>query len=81
LVFFGLGALLMGDLIIRSTFLPRIFGVLGICGGLDWLTFLYRPLGYRLFHYVAGQERKLWLLMFGVNEQRWKKQASMGRTF
>jgi len=82
LVFFGLYALLTGYLIIKSIFLPRILGVFSIFGGLGWLTFLYLPLGYRLFPYVAALALLgaaaliLWLLVFGVNEQRWKEQAS-----
>ena len=82
LVFFGLYALLTGYLIIKSIFLPRILGVFSIFGGLGWLTFLYLPLGYRLFPYVAAlgllgaAALILWLLVFGVNEQRWKEQAS-----
>src|SRR6267154_5257981 len=76
LVFFGFYALLTGFLVIRSTFLPRFLGVLGILGGVCWLIFLYPPLGYRLFPIVVllgvlgSGANILWLLVFGVNEQR-----------
>src|SRR5712691_6107606 len=82
LVFFGFYAPLTGYLLIRSTFLPRVLGVFSVVAGVGWLTFLYLPLGYRLFPYVAvpgllgAASLMLWLLVFGVNEQRWKEQAS-----
>ena len=77
LVFFGFYALLTGYLIIKSTFLPRVLGVLSVIGGFGWLTFLYPPLGSRLFlsrnlrHPRGGIADRL-ASVKGVNERRWK---------
>src|SRR5437764_4730734 len=84
LAFFGLYAVLTGYLIIGSTFLPRILGVLSVIAGAAWLTFFYPPLGYRLFFYIApfglfgAAALILCLLLFGVHEQRWKEPARVG---
>ncbi|MGA3055969.1 MAG: DUF4386 domain-containing protein [Candidatus Korobacteraceae bacterium] len=81
LVFFGPYCLLLGYLIFRSTFLPRILGVLMAFAGLGWLIFL-SPLAHHLSTYLkilgflAEASLMLWLLVMGVNVQRWKEQAS-----
>jgi Domain of unknown function (DUF4386) len=81
LVFFGLFNLLIGYLIFKSTFLPRILGVLMALSGLGWLTFLAPSLANRLLAYIevlgiiAEASLMLWLLVKGVNVQRWEEQA------
>jgi Domain of unknown function (DUF4386) len=87
LVFFGLWCVLTGYLIFRSTFLPRILGVLLAIDGLGWMTFMSPPLGHYLFPAIAVASGlaeiplQLWLLIFGVNNERWKAQAEgMGRS-
>jgi hypothetical protein len=85
LVFDALFLLLLGYLIFKSAFLPRVLGALIALGGLGWLTFLYPPLANYLFLGIVvlggfGElSLMLWLLVVGVNEQRWKEQASEGR--
>src|ERR1700731_4372092 len=81
LVFFGLHCLGVGYLIFRSTFMPRIIGVLMILAGVGWLTFLWPPLAKSLapFNMMPGGigelSLTLWLLVKGVNVQRWKEQT------
>jgi Domain of unknown function (DUF4386) len=81
-IFFGVFDILIGYLIFRSTFLPRFLGVLMMIAGLGWLTLLLPPLASHLSTYVdvlgfiAELLLMLWLLVMGVNVQRWKEQAS-----
>jgi hypothetical protein len=82
LVFFGFYDLLIGYLIFKSAFLPRILGVLMAFAGLGWLTFLSPVLANHLTPYililgfVAELLLMLWLLVRGVNVPRWKEPAS-----
>jgi hypothetical protein len=84
-VFFGVYCLLIGYLIFKSIFLPRILGVMMAVAGLGWLTFLSPPLANYLSPYVlvfgffAELGLMLWLLVKGVNVPRWKEQASAAR--
>jgi hypothetical protein len=86
LVFFGFAALLKGWLVFRSTFLPRFLGVLSLLAGASLLSFLYPPLAHRVFAFVAALGLLgaaawiVWLLVFGVNEQRWREQAGAAGT-
>jgi hypothetical protein len=81
LVFFGPYCILLGYLIFRSTFLPRILGVLRAFAGLGWLVFLSPLANYlstylKVIGFLAEMSLMLWLIIKGVNVQRWKEQAS-----
>jgi Domain of unknown function (DUF4386) len=82
LIFFGCFQLLLGYLIIRSTFLPRIIGVLIALAGVGWLTFLSPPVVKHLsvelevLGFVAEASLMLWLLVRGVDGQRWTQLAN-----
>jgi len=75
---FGIYCLLVGYLIFKSTFLPRILGVLMAFGGLGWLTFLSPPLAHNLSPYnfapgILGEGALTgWLLVFGVDVPKWE---------
>jgi hypothetical protein len=84
LVFFGLWCVLIGFLILRSTFMPRVLGVLLAISGLGWMMYLVPPVAVRLFiPYIAAASAlgeiplELWLIIFAVNSQRWKEQAAI----
>ena len=76
--FFGLQTVLEGWLILRSTFLPRWLGAFTMVAGAGWLTFLSPTLGYAVFDGVAllalvGAVMTIgWLLVKGVDEERWR---------
>ena len=90
LVFFGCYCLLIGYLVFRSNFLPRVLGVLMAIGGVGWLTgsfasLLSPPLANALSPYILAPgilgegALTMWLLLVGVNPERWKEQAAAAR--
>jgi|SRR5579859_2470131 len=85
LIFFGLWCVLIGYLIFRSTFLPRIIGVLLMIDGLGWMLYLVPPFAQQVFPLIAVAAGlaeiplMLWLLVVGLNEQRWKEQEAAAR--
>jgi hypothetical protein len=87
LIPFGIHCILTGYLIFKSTFLPRILGVLMVMAGLGYLLFLWPSLGDRLFFpyivipgVVGEGSLTLWLLAMGVNNLGWTEQERRGAT-
>ena len=80
-IFLGASTLMVGYLMLRATFLPRVLGVLGIIGGAGWVAFIYPPLGNSLFvpiaiFALAGSAVTIgWLLIRGVDETKWYETA------
>jgi uncharacterized protein DUF4386 len=87
LVFFGFDCLVVGYLILRSTFVPRIIGILLAIEGLGYLInsftqFIAPALQARIFPYfmataIGEISLTLWLIVFGVNESRWASAAGI----
>jgi len=87
LVFFGFYSALVGGLVFRSGFLPRVFGPLMVIDGLGYLTagfsFVMAPaIATRLMPIVpmgtalvSELPLMLWLLFKGVDEQRWRERV------
>lgn len=86
-VFFGFDALCIAYLVLRSTFLPRAIGVLMAIAGLAYLVYSFADLlapGFAA-HLVPWIQLPalfgegslcLWLLLVGVDVERWKERAS-----
>jgi hypothetical protein len=87
LIFFGFECLVVGYLIFRSAYLPRVLGVLMQIAGLCYLTnsfalIIAPAFADRLFpailvpSFIAELSLCLWLLVKGVNVTNWNKQVS-----
>jgi hypothetical protein len=87
LVFFGFHCILIGYLLFRSTYFPRVLGLLMALGGVGYVanifaTVLPSVIAARVFPYVmlpAGVAElglSLWLIIVGVNAAKWRKKAA-----
>jgi len=90
LVFFGFTCIFLGCLTYRSTFIPRLVGILMAIAGIGYLInsfvhFLAPAFGAYAFRYILVPSGlgeavfTLWLLVMGVNGQRWQERAEAAR--
>lgn len=88
LVFFGVECLILGYLIFRSGFLPRAIGILMLLAGASYLvncfalllnpSFAARLLPFILLPAFVGElSLCLWLLVRGVDTQKWRSRAGL----
>lgn len=86
-VFFGFDIIIFAYLVLRSTFLPRAIGVLLAIDGLAYLVYSFASLlapGFaahlvpwiQLPALIGEGSLCLWLLLVGVDVERWKERAS-----
>lgn len=85
MVLHGLYCLLIGCLMIRSAFLPRILGASMALAGVLWLTYLSPQLAHELSPYatavgiLAEALPMLWLLIMGIHAGRPAGQRALRR--
>ena len=86
-VFFGGYGLCLGFLVFKSSFLPRVIGVLLAIGALCYLTYAFSSfispafaaylVPYIQLPSLVGEGSFcLWLLIAGLNVERWKERAA-----
>jgi hypothetical protein len=89
LLFLGFTFLIHGYLIFRSGYLPKVLGILIQVAGLGYLTnsfalILYPAVANQVFLaiivpvFVSELSLCLWLLVKGVNIQKWNERVGMG---
>lgn len=84
-VIFGVYLVIAGFLIYRSTFMPRIVGAALAPGGLGLLTYVSPRLVGHIYPYnaipalVGETSLMLWLVLVGINLQRWEARAGTPR--
>ena len=89
-LFFGFHLFMLGYLIFKSGYFPRILGILVVVGALGYLADSYGNILYpnygEIFEWVGGVTAVcgelpffLWLLIKGVNVQRYNERAQQQR--
>lgn len=82
MIFFSLYCMLIGYLILRSTFLPHFLGVLMILAGIGYAAYFWPHFAKALFPYdvipgaLGEWTLTAWLVIKGVNGQKWAEQAA-----
>jgi Domain of unknown function (DUF4386) len=81
-IFFGLWLFPMGYLVIKSGFMPKIIGVFLLIAGVGYMVdfalfFLFPEITVTVSEYTFVGEvlLLLWLLVMGVNVEKWQKRA------
>jgi hypothetical protein len=88
LAFFGVDLLIVGYLICRSGFLPKVLGILLAIAGLCYLTNTFLMILVPTFAktlipwilippFVGETSLALWLLVMGVNVPAWRERANL----
>ena len=87
LLFFAFYFPIIGYLVYKSAFLPRILGIIYTMAGVGYLSnslamFLFPPLLALLFPYsllpafIGESSMSLWLILKGVNVPTWREKAT-----
>jgi hypothetical protein len=81
-IFWGLWLLPLGYLVFKSGFIPKILGIMLIIAGFGYLfevvTFFLLPdldITIRMFTFGGEVFLALWLLIMGVNADKWEERA------
>jgi len=81
-IFWGLWLFPMGYLVFKSTFIPKIIGILLMIGCFGYLAdafiFFINPefsIEFAQFLFVGEMAMAFWLLIMGVNVEKWQQQA------
>jgi hypothetical protein len=84
MVFYGVASILLGFLMFRSGYLPKLLGILFALGGVGFVTSNFAMVlapayaSFLLFlpAMIAGVSLTFWLLVRGVNVPKWEEMAA-----